>query len=61
MARKCPELPNLKKFYHKLFFGTPCSFIAFRIRQSVFKLISHAFNIELTTNEAVSYTGGLWP
>ena len=20
----CPELPNLKKFYYELFFGTPC-------------------------------------
>ena len=25
MARKCPELPNLKKFYYELFFGTPCT------------------------------------
>ena len=23
-AQKCPELPNLKKFYLKLFFGTLC-------------------------------------
>ena len=26
MAWKCPELPNLKKFYYELFFGTPCRF-----------------------------------
>ena len=23
-ASVCPELPNLKKFYYELFFGTPC-------------------------------------
>ena len=37
MPRKCPELPNHKKFYLKLFFGTPCSFQLKRVQLSCWK------------------------